>query len=140
MSGFKVTIAVLILSLPLAGFGTAAVPDDQNDLLKARELVWRACFAIGCHSQGASFSSSSSSSNLATQSDGVPEYWSAALCPNCTRVAGWRCFQGTFQQPPVPGLKPWAVICSHFAAKSDVPVRDAIPSIQDHFEFAVASE
>jgi hypothetical protein len=98
MSGFKVTIAVLIFSLPLAGFGTAAVPDDQNDLLKARELVWRACFAIGCH------------------------------------------FQGTFQQPPVPGLKPWAVICSHFAAKSDVPVRDAIPSIQDHFEFAVASE
>jgi hypothetical protein len=41
-------------------------------------------------SQGASFSSS----NLATQSDGVPEYWSAALCPNCTCAAGWRCFQG----------------------------------------------
>lgn len=45
MNGFKIAIAVLILSLPLSGFGTAAVLDDQSDLLKARELVWRAWFA-----------------------------------------------------------------------------------------------
>src|SRR5215469_5522123 len=29
--------------------------------------------------------------------------------------------QGTFYQPPNPGLKPWAVLCSRFATKSDVP-------------------
>ena len=33
-----------------------------------------------------------------------------------------------------------AVLRSRFAAKSDSPLRDGIPSIQDHFEFAVASE
>jgi hypothetical protein len=35
---------------------------------------------------GASFSSSSS--NPAARSDGVLEYWSTSLSPNCTRVAG----------------------------------------------------
>jgi len=45
MNGFKIAVAVLILSLPQVGFATAAVPDDQSDLLKARELVWRAWFA-----------------------------------------------------------------------------------------------
>jgi hypothetical protein len=78
MRGFKVTITVLILSLPLAGF---AVPDDQNDLLKARELVWRAWFA----------------GDTKTLTDLLP--------PETIAIS-----------------------------------RDAIPSMQDHFEFAVASE
>jgi hypothetical protein len=30
-------------------------------------------------------------------------------------------FQGTFQQPSDPGLKPWAVLYSRFAAKPNVP-------------------
>jgi hypothetical protein len=39
-------------------------------------------------SQGASFSSSSSSLNPAARSDGVLEYWSTAPSPNCTPVRG----------------------------------------------------
>jgi len=33
-------------------------------------------------------------------------------------------FQGTFHRPPDPGLKPWAVLYSRFAAKSDKPLGD----------------
>jgi hypothetical protein len=33
-------------------------------------------------------------------------------------------FQGTFQQRPNPGLKPWAVLCSRFAAKSHMSLKD----------------
>jgi hypothetical protein len=32
--------------------------------------------------------------------------------------------QGTFHRPPNPGLKPWAVLYSRFAAKSDKPLRE----------------
>ena len=48
-------------------------------------------------SQGASYSSSSSSSSskLATRSNGVLEYWSTALCSDCTpRPRGWGCCKG----------------------------------------------
>jgi hypothetical protein len=38
--------------------------------------------------------------------------------PNRTRVAGWRCFQGGSRAMRDPGLKPWAVLYSRFAAKS----------------------
>jgi len=33
-------------------------------------------------------------------------------------------FQGTSHRPPDPGLKPWAILYSRFAAKSDKPLRD----------------
>ena len=39
-----------------------------------------------------------------------------APSPNCTRVAGWRCFQGGPHYGN-PGLKPWAVLYSRFATK-----------------------
>jgi hypothetical protein len=45
MKGFKIALTALILCLPRAGFSAAASADDQGDLLKARELVWRAWFA-----------------------------------------------------------------------------------------------
>jgi hypothetical protein len=32
--------------------------------------------------------------------------------------------QGTFNQPLNPGLKPWAILCSHFAATFDTSLRD----------------
>jgi hypothetical protein len=32
-------------------------------------------------------------------------------------------FQGTSHRPPNPGLKPWSVLYSHSAPKSDKPVR-----------------
>jgi hypothetical protein len=42
---------------------------------------------------------------------------------NCTRAAGWGCFQGASYLAHTPGLKPglkpWATIYSRFAAKSD---------------------
>jgi len=36
-------------------------------------------------------------------------------------------FQGTFHRPTDPGLKPWAVLCSRFAAKSDSPRGNRAP-------------
>ena len=45
MKGLKIAIAALILGSALAGFNAAAAPADQSDLLKTRELVWRAWFA-----------------------------------------------------------------------------------------------
>ena len=70
---------------------------------------------FGCHSRGASFSSSSS--NPATRSDGVLECWSTAPIWNCTpRPRGWECFQGA-----LPGIKPraeaWAILYNRFAVK-----------------------
>jgi Domain of unknown function (DUF4440) len=41
----KMAIAALVLGSALAGFNAAAASADQSDLLKTRELVWRAWFA-----------------------------------------------------------------------------------------------
>jgi hypothetical protein len=41
----QIAIAALVLGSTLAGFNAAAASADQSDLLKTRELVWRAWFA-----------------------------------------------------------------------------------------------
>ena len=45
MKRLQIAIAALVLGLALAGFNAAAASADQSDLLKTRELVWRAWFA-----------------------------------------------------------------------------------------------
>jgi len=42
VKGFKTTIAALVLCTNLTGFSVAATSADEGDLLRARELVWRA--------------------------------------------------------------------------------------------------
>jgi hypothetical protein len=44
------------------------------------------------------------------------------LCPKLPQTTADR--QGTFHQPPNPGLKPWAVLFSRFAAKSNTSLRN----------------
>jgi hypothetical protein len=51
---------------------------------------------------------------------GVMEYWSTAPNPNCSRVAGWRCFQGDLLDVH-PGLTPWAILLDHFMVKNPRP-------------------
>jgi ketosteroid isomerase-like protein len=45
VKGFKIAIAALVLCSTVTGFSVAATSADEGDLLKARELVWRAWFA-----------------------------------------------------------------------------------------------
>jgi hypothetical protein len=45
MTKLKIALTAFILGLSLSGFGAAVNPADQGDLLRARELVWRAWFA-----------------------------------------------------------------------------------------------
>ena len=45
MKRLKMAIAALVLGSALAGFNAAVASADQSDLLKTRELVWRAWFA-----------------------------------------------------------------------------------------------
>lgn len=45
MKGFKIAVAALVLGSTLAGLSAGASSADEGNLLKARELVWRAWFA-----------------------------------------------------------------------------------------------
>jgi hypothetical protein len=45
VKGFKIAIAALVLGSTVTGFSVAATSADEGDLLKVRELVWRAWFA-----------------------------------------------------------------------------------------------